>query len=128
LHYIQENYNVPTRKPRWEVERLYSQRQKVQDGLEEELGAIKCESWNVENAVECSVLGTMSALVGKVERKARKPWISSEIISKMHKRKKWKNVNNNEGRKKYRRLGSELKRTTVQVKKENLASIYDELI
>jgi hypothetical protein len=39
----------------------------------------------------------MSGLVDKVDRKARKPWIAQELISKM----KWKNVKNEEGSKKY---------------------------
>jgi hypothetical protein len=41
----------------------------------------------------------MSDLVGKVERRARKPWITQEMISKMDERRKWTNVNNEEGRK-----------------------------
>jgi hypothetical protein len=45
----------------------------------------------------------MSDLVGKVERRARKPWITKEMISNMDEQRKWKNVNN-EGRKNYRRL------------------------
>jgi hypothetical protein len=45
------------------------------------------------------MLDTMSDLVGKVDRKARKPHITKEIISKTtDKRRKCKNVNN-EGRK-----------------------------
>jgi hypothetical protein len=36
--------------------------------------------WN--NIKKC-VLDTMSGLVGKVERRARKPWIIQEMISKM---------------------------------------------
>jgi hypothetical protein len=46
----------------------------------------------------------MSDLVGKVERRARKPWITHETISKMDEQGKWKKVNNKEGRKNYRRL------------------------
>jgi hypothetical protein len=63
-------------------------------------------------------LDTMRGLVGKVERRARKPWITQEMISKMDERRKWKNVNNEEGRKKYRRLRNELKRATDNAKKE----------
>jgi hypothetical protein len=55
---------------------LYAQRQKVQDTLEEKLGANKCENRNVErqwkNIKNC-VLDTKSDLVGKAERRARKP-------------------------------------------------------
>jgi hypothetical protein len=65
----------------------------------------------------------MSDLVGKVERRARKPWNTQEMISKMDERRKWKNVNNREGRKNYRSLRIELKRATDNAKKEYLESI-----
>jgi hypothetical protein len=90
------------RKPRWDLEKLYAQRQVVHDSLEEKLGVIKCESGNVEvqcNNIKKCMLDAMSDLVGKVEKKARKPWITQEMISKMDERRKWKNVNNEEGRK-----------------------------
>jgi len=64
------------RRPRWDLEKLYAQQQRVQDTLEEKLGAIGCESGNDElqwnNIKEC-VLDTISDLVGKVEKRARKP-------------------------------------------------------
>jgi len=40
------------------------------------------------------------------------------MISKMNERKKWKNVNTEEGRRNYRRQRKELKRTTEKAKKE----------
>ena len=94
---------------------LYARRQRVQDTLEEKLCAIECKSGNAEvqwnNIKEC-MLDTISDLVGKVEKRARKPWITQEVISKMGERRKWKNVNNKEGRRNYRRLRNELKRAT----------------
>jgi hypothetical protein len=74
------------RKPRWDVEKLYAQRHEVHDSLEERLGAIKCERGNVEvqwNNIKKCVLNAMSDVVGKVDRRARKPWITQEMISKM---------------------------------------------
>jgi len=35
-------------RPRWDLEKLYAQRQRVQDTLEEKLSAIECESGNAE--------------------------------------------------------------------------------
>jgi hypothetical protein len=70
----------------------------------------------------------MSDLVGKVERRPRKPWITQEMISKMDERRKWKNVNNEEGRKNYRRLRNGLKRVTEHAKKEYLERICDEIV
>ena len=73
------------------MEKIYAQRQRVQDTLEEKLGAIGCDSGNVEvqwnNIKEC-VLDTIGDLVGKVEKRARKPWITQEMISKMDERRK----------------------------------------
>jgi hypothetical protein len=87
---------------RWDLEKLYAQRQKVQCTLEQKLGATGCESGNVEvqwnNIKDCG-LDNISDLVGKVEKRARKPWIIQEIISKINERSKWKNVNTEEGRK-----------------------------
>jgi len=118
-------------RPRWNLEKLYDQRQIVQDTLEEKLGAIECESGNVEvqwkNIKEC-VLVTISDLAGKVEKTAIKPWITQEMISKMDKRRKWKNVNTEEGRRNYRRLRNELKRTTEKAKKELLENTCTEIM
>jgi hypothetical protein len=74
------------RKPKWDLEKLYAQRQEVHNSLEEKLGAMKCESGNVEvqwNNIKKFVSDTMSDWVGKVERRARKPWITQGMISKM---------------------------------------------
>jgi hypothetical protein len=96
-------------------------RRRVQDTLEEKLGASECDSGNAEvqwnNTKEC-VLDTISDLVGKVEKRARKSWITQEMICKIDERRKLKNVNTEENRKNYRRLRNELKRSTDKAKKE----------
>jgi hypothetical protein len=70
----------------------------------------------------------MSDLVGKVKRRARNPWVTQEMISKMDERRKWKNVRNKERRKIYRRRRNELKGATDNAKKEYLESICNEII
>jgi hypothetical protein len=80
--------------------------------------------WN--NEKKC-VLKTMSDLLRKVDRKARKPWIRREMINETAEQMKRKNVNNEEGRKHYRRLRNELKETTDKAMKEYLESICDEI-
>ena len=118
------------RRPQWDLEKLYAQRQTVQNTLEEKLGATGCDSGNVKgqwnNIKEC-VLDTISDLVGKVEKRARKPWITQEIISKMDKRRKWKNVNTEEGRKNYRRLRHELKEPQIMPKRNILRTYVTRL-
>jgi len=70
----------------------------------------------------------MSDLVGKVEKSARKPRITQEMISKMDERRKLKNVNTKEGRRNYRRLRNELKRATEKAKKEYLENTCNEIM
>ena len=66
------------------------------------------------------MLDTISDLVGKVEKRARKPWITQEMISKMDEQRNWKNVNTEEGRRNYRGLRNELKRATEKAKRNIL--------
>jgi len=73
------------------------------------------------------MLDTISDLAGKVEKRARKQWITQEMISKMDERRKWKNVNTEGGRKIYRRLRNELKRPTDNAKKEYLENVLTRL-
>ena len=79
------------------------------------------------NHIKGCVLDTLSGLVGKVEKRARKPWITQKMISKMDERRKWKNVNTEEGRKNYPRLRNELKRATDSAKKEYLENMCNEI-
>jgi hypothetical protein len=81
--------------------------------------------WN--NVKEC-VLNTLGDLVGKVEKRVRTPWIAQEMISKMNERRKWKNVNTEEGRKNYWRLRKEFKRAADHAKKEYLKNICNEIM
>jgi hypothetical protein len=56
------------RKPKWDLQKLYTQQPKVQDALEEALCAMECESGKVElpgsNIKKC-VLVTTGDLFGK---------------------------------------------------------------
>jgi hypothetical protein len=66
------------RKPVWDLEKLQVQGQKVREYLEEKLRAGDCVNRNVEEHLD-----TMSDCLGKVEKRARNPWITQEMISKM---------------------------------------------
>jgi len=101
-------------------------KQKAQSALEEKLGAVKCESGNVDvqrKSIKKCVLDrlAMSVLVGKVDSRGRKPWITHEVIRKMDGQRKWKNYNNEELQN-YRKLRNKLKITTDKAKKEYLES------
>jgi hypothetical protein len=62
----------------------------------------------------------MGYLIGKVDRNARKPWITLNMINKMGERRKWKNVNNEEVRNSYQKLRNKLKRAMDKAKNEYL--------
>jgi hypothetical protein len=79
------------RKPVRNLEKLQAQRQRVQESLEEKLHAGACVNRNLEgqwNNIKKCLLDTMSDCVGKVVKRARKLWITQEMISKMYERRK----------------------------------------
>ena len=47
---------------------------------------------------------------------AKKPWITSEMLSKMDERREWKNIDTEYGRNEYRRLNNELRKETDKAK------------
>lgn len=94
----------------------------MQGSVEEKLVQLNVKvQWN--NTKKC-MLDTMSDfLVVKVERKARKPWITQQMINKVDEQRKWKKVNNEEGKKNYIRLRNKLKRSTYKTRKGCLESM-----
>jgi hypothetical protein len=79
------------KRPQWDLEKVYTQKQRVQYTVEGKFGVIGCDSGKVEvqwNSIKECVLDTLSDLVGKVEKRSRKPWITQEMISKMDERRK----------------------------------------
>jgi hypothetical protein len=61
-------------KSQWDLEKLYTQKQRVHDNLEEKLGAIGCDSENADvqwNNINGCVLNILSELVGKFDKSAR---------------------------------------------------------
>jgi hypothetical protein len=65
-------------------------------------------------------------LVGKVERRGRKPWITKNMISKINKGSG--RISTTKKRKNYRRVKNELKSANEKAEKEYLESICDETI
>ena len=75
-----------------------------------------------KNIKKCA-LGTLSDLVVKVEKRARKPWITQEMIGTMDERRKWKNVNTEDFKKIYRNLWNEFKKPQ-KMPKRNILGTY----
>jgi len=59
------------------------------------------------------VLTTAATTLGHIKGiRNRKPWITAEMIDKMKQRRKWKSVNSEEGRTRYRALNNQLRKET----------------
>jgi hypothetical protein len=73
----------------------------------------------------------MSNLVETGDKRARKSWLTQEIIRKINEGRKWKNLNDEGskgGRKDDRRLRNELRRATNKAKKEYLENVCHEIM
>jgi hypothetical protein len=70
-----------------ESARIFGRKLRAGDCVNRNLGG----QWN--NIEKC-LLDTMSDCVGKFEKRARKPWITQEMISKMDEGRKWTSVSN----------------------------------
>jgi hypothetical protein len=80
------------------------------------------------NIIKECFLDTLSDLFAKVEKRASKQWITQEMIKKLDERRKWKDVDTEEGRKIKPKLRNELKRATDNAKKEYLDNICNEIM
>jgi len=66
-----------------------------------------------------SILHGAKKVIGvKGKKREKKPWITEQLIDKMEERRKWKNVNGEEGRRKYRQLNNELRRMSDRAKEQ----------
>ena len=74
------------------------------------------ERWNeVKSIIKKSA---KKNIAHKKRQKARKPWVTTQMLDKMDLRRKWKNVNTIEGKKEYKRLNNELRRVTERAREQ----------
>ena len=57
-----------------------------------------------------------SVLGYRKRRAAKKPWVTEEMLQKMEERRKWKSVNTENGRERYKQLHKELRRETQKAR------------
>ena len=57
----------------------------------------------------------------------KKPWITGKMLEKIEERRKWKNINTEEAKRKYRKLNNELRRETNKAKEECMKQKCEEL-
>ena len=64
-------------------------------------------------ALQENILDSAKKNIGIIKQvRAKKSWITGEMIDKMEERRKWKSVNTEAGRRKCKRLNNELRRIT----------------
>ena len=71
------------RSPQWDLEKLYIQKQRVQGYSRRETRCNGCDSGIVKvkwKNIKEYVLDTLSVLVGKVEKRARKSWFPNSAV------------------------------------------------
>lgn len=111
------------RRYRWKLEGLEQKAdafqkqvsQMLNEGYKGEMESIEDDWKEFKGIVKKSAEDTIGY---QKARKAKKPWISEGMIEKMDERRKWKNVNNDEGRKKYRKLNNGLRRETERAREK----------
>jgi hypothetical protein len=104
----------PRRRQKWNIERLKKNsipfQKNVEDIIKPNSGRNVNERWT-----ECKSAVPSSAQkeIGyEKKERARKPWITEEMINKMNEIRKWNSKNNEEGRKMYRQINNKLRRET----------------
>ena len=68
-----------------------------------------------------AILSSARKEISYEKERARKPWITEEMINKMKERRRRNNKNNEEGRRMYRQINNELRRE--QIKQERIMGI-----
>ncbi|XP_023220864.1 uncharacterized protein LOC111622675 [Centruroides sculpturatus] len=66
-------------------------------------------------------------VLGEERRKARRPWITEEVLEKMDERKRWKSANTLDAKEKYRTIDKQVKSMATKAKEEWLDRICHEL-
>ena len=74
------------------------------------------ESWN--GIRDCMTNAAKEVIGYKKATRAKKPWVTTAMLNKMNERRKYKSINNEEGKKQYRQLNNELRRETDLAKEK----------
>ncbi|KDR07657.1 hypothetical protein L798_02810 [Zootermopsis nevadensis] len=111
---------------RWDMK---SAQDKVRAELEGKSSESEGESVEEEwtNVKKCLTVA-LEEKVGRMERLPRKAWITQAMLDKMDERRRWKNINSEEGRQKYQRLNNELRRETDKAREDYINRVCDEIM
>ena len=106
---------------RWDLMKLEENKKNIANVLEEKLKKGKVEKsiheeWKDMKESIVTVLEKEVGIVNK--REARKSWITQEMLEKMEERRKWKRDESEYGKRQYRKINNELRRTTDKAREE----------
>ena len=114
---------------KWNIEALSTDKRDAYIGEIEE--KINCDAESSEELwghIKTTVVNSAQEHLGYAsKRTARKPWITQEMVDSMEERRKWKNVNNEEGRKMYKKFNNMLRRETDKAKQKWLEQQCEEI-
>ena len=103
------------KRPNWNLEAIKNEKGKqfVKE-VEESIGTISTDtSDQLWNDIKEVITKSAEENLGYVKKQApKKPWITQGMIDKMDERRKWKNINTEEGKRMYRKLNNLLRRET----------------
>jgi hypothetical protein len=119
-------------KKRWALDALTTKQKEFRMAVEKE---IQEQDKNKEQNVEedwkdfkTAIIAGAEATIGyRKGKKAKKPWITDQMIEKMDERRKWKSVNTEAGKQKYKQLNNELRRETDKAREEWWSKQCEEL-
>jgi hypothetical protein len=99
---------------KWNIDRLKIKEEDLRNIIEKEIK--QTTGNNVEdiwNNLKTTVREKAEDIIGyKKMTKVKKPWVTSDMMTKMEQRRRWKNVNTDFGKKMYRQMNNELRRET----------------
>ena len=110
---------------KWDTEKFKSEQRtvfksKVNEKIEnrrneEDIPITNNERWNL---LKDAIKKSGDECIGYVKRKAKKEWVTNEMMEKMNERRKWKAVNTEVGKQQYRKLNNELRRETDKAREK----------
>ena len=105
-----------TVRRQWNLEKLKFRQKDLEREVDEKVKLWDSDSLSVEehwSVLKETVIKSAEKEIGYTKKKrAKKPWVTEEMLEKMDKRRKWKSVNTDKGRVEYRRLNNALRRAT----------------
>ena len=123
--------NQVSKKPHLEKLTEEDERQKFAEHFQGNYNKFKASCNNKDemwDGIKSCLQKAVDETIGYRERKsAKKLWITESMLEKMEERRKWKNVNTEEGRHNYKILNNQLRRETDRAKEQWMKQKCEEI-